>query len=198
MGFESKRESLDNRTPENHSNLMQRERQRPGTRVILSIGTAALAITVLTSYSTNLTNENAKLADQLIAAEDDQSMAAEKMTVTKYPELSDGEGKNIMIRINNDGSSISTYRYVLLYCVSDGCQTNSGVPIMNPSSVSPAPPVSMAPGDAKEIQVGPVADGLTYRIELITERGNIIRTSECTTNFAMKTCENPVEVVENQ
>ena len=182
----------------NNVDRLQRQPKASRTIIIALIGAAVLAITLLTSYSTSLQSDKAKLADQLAAAEDDRNKLLEKMVVTNYVKLSDGESKNLKIRISNDGPIITTYQYILLYCLSEGCTTSPGAPVANPNSVIPAPPVAMAPGEVKEIEVGPVIDGLTYRAEVITERGNIMSTSDCVVDLAKQTCESPSEVAKNQ
>jgi hypothetical protein len=157
-----------------------------------------LIITVLAAFSSVLLNDNAKLAGQLAAAESDLDRASEKLTVTRYPDLSE-EGKNLRILVSNNGQIPAAYQYVLLYCVTElGCPTSPGVPLINPLSIEPAPPTTLAPGESREIQVGPVADGLSYRIDVITERGNIASTVECRVDLTKKTCQNSSEVVEIQ
>lgn len=179
---------------------MNSTRQRPvRTLVIAGVGAGALIITVLVSLSTSLLNDNANLVRQLVAAEGDLDKAAEKMTVTRYDALSVGDGSNIKIKVSNNGQLSTAYQYVLLYCISnEGCPANPGVPIINALSIEPAPPIVLGPGESREFQVGPVADGLTYRVDVITERGNILSTGECTTDLARQICEGPSEAVEIQ
>ena len=174
------------------NNISQSGRRVSINTVMLGmIGAAVLIITVLISYSTRLVDENARLTGQVVAVEDDRIKSLEKISVTKYLQLSDGESGNIKIQIRNDGPTAAAYQYVLLYCVSQGC-AESRAPLINPSSVIPAPPIGLGPSESREIEVGPVSDGLAYRVDVVTEQGNIVSTDECKANLAKQICESSI------
>ena len=173
------------------TNIMTSTRHQRGVGAIITgiIGATALTMTLLISFSTGILSDNTKLANQLAAAEADRDKASEMLLVTKSIALSEGDASNLKIRISNDGSAIAAYQYVLLYCLSsDGCASNAGAPIVNAASIVPAPPVALAPGEETVIQVGPVLDGLVYRVDVITERGNIVTTGECKVDSAKQIC----------
>lgn len=140
---------------------------------------AIMVTTVLVYFMTILSNEKAKTSYELEAAQTNQEQAAEKALMVRATQLS---GNNIAIRIDNEGSLPLIMSRLLLYCISATC------PSPEPDIESPA--VTLNGGQSHSRQVGPVIDGRTYRIDVITERGNIVSAKECKVNIGTGVCEN--------
>lgn len=160
----------------------RKERRAVGAIIGGVILAAIMVTTVLVYFLTILNNEKAKTAYELDAAQTNQDQAAEKMLVVRATELS---STNIAIRIDNEGSQSLVLSKLLLYCISAGCPSP---PSPEPSIESPA--LTLNGGESNSRLIGPVQNGLTYRIDVISERGNIVSAKECKVNFGAGICEN--------
>jgi hypothetical protein len=156
----------------------RKERRAVGAIIGGVILAAIMVTTVLVYFLTILNNEKAKTGYELDAAQANQEQAAEKMIVVRATELS---GTNISIRIDNEGSQSLILSKLLVYCISAGC------PSPEPSVESPGLTLNGGESDSRLV---PVQNGLTYRIDVISERGNIVSAKECKVNFGTGICEN--------
>lgn len=155
------------------------------------VAVSALIIIGLVSYSISVISDNHRLSDRLANSSYYIEKAAEKTLLTRYDALVSSQTDdtyNIMIRLSNEASIQTTYRYFLLYCISSECTIQD--PLVNPTSIESIP-FSLEPGNQKSIEVGPVTNDLIYRIDVITDNGNIISSGECKADLIARTCQGP-------
>ncbi|MGI0026014.1 MAG: hypothetical protein ACREA4_12840, partial [Nitrososphaera sp.] len=152
-------------------------RQRRGVGAIIGgvILVAILLTTVLVYFITILNNEKARTSYEFLALQAEQDKSAEKLTASRDTDLVDSGGTlYIHTRTSNNGSLPLIVSRAVMYCISaSGCPTPND-PVDDGTSVT------LNPGEPSSRNVGPISNGLTYRVDLITERGNIVTTRECT------------------
>jgi hypothetical protein len=175
-------------TNQYNSSNFARERRGVGAIIGGVILAAILLTTVMVYFITILNNEKAKTSYEILASQATQDKAAEKFTVPRAHDLSDFGGDfHINIQISNNGSLPLVVSKILLYCTSVvGCPTLD--PVEN--AANPSAPVTLNAADVEPILVGPVADALTYRIDVISERGNIVAAKECQVDLTGQICSN--------
>jgi hypothetical protein len=148
--------------------------------------TAILVTSVFAFFFTILQNEQARAGYQIQATQADQDQSTEIFTVDRDEGLVNvGGNLYIRIHINNEGPLPLRYSHLLLYCISGTCPSPD--PIENPASVVPALPQTLNAGESSDdrpgsedgIEVGPVLNEAKYRIDVISERGNIVSAIEC-------------------
>jgi hypothetical protein len=172
-----------NNLPANKRN----RRQRRGVGAIIGgvILAAILLTTVLVYFITILNNEKTRTSYEFLALDAYQNKAAEDLTAFRDTGLTESGGSfYIHTRMSNNGSMPVIMSKAVMYCVSA-----SGCPIPNDPIVE-SNPVTLNAGEPHEMDVGPVSNTLTYRVDIITDRGNIINTVECTVDTAAKICAN--------
>lgn len=153
---------------------------------------AGLVIVGLVFYSFQVVDDNNRLSQQLAQILPYAEQGIEKTDLIRFDQLAgSGSGKfNMMVRISNQAPISTSYPYVLLYCTSaPGCSGTSGDPVINPASITFSVPLTLEAGEQIDLPIGPIDDGLTYRIDVITERGNVVSTDECMANVAEQICE---------
>ena len=140
---------------------------------------AILLTTVLVYFITIQNNEKTKSSYEIKAAQASQDKQAEKYAVLRDTGLS---GNNLSVSINNEGSLPMVVSKVLLYCISAGCTS--------PEPVEIPPSLTLNAGESTTRLAGPVSDALTYRVDVISERGNIVSALECTVDATAHVCKN--------
>lgn len=180
--------SNNRRSVRGSANGTGRRKQRGVGAVIGGVILAAILLTtVLVYFMTILNNEKSKASYEILSSQDSQDKAAENFLVTRDENLSGG---NIRIHITNEGSLSTIISKILLYCISSAPGCDSPDPaIINPSSNPDEPSVTLNAGENHIQEIGPVNDGLTYRIDVISERGNIVSAVECTVDASAGICE---------
>jgi len=161
-------------------------KQRRGVAGVIA-GVFFMAIilsTVAVYFVLTLTNERARASYEIQSQQENQAKVAEKLEVVRDEALDcDPAPCMITVYITNEGTLPLVNTNVLLYCTDTACP-----PIPGPPGTDPNDPVEQLPLDinndpipltlnAKERNtrtVGPVDDTLTYRVDVITERGNIV------------------------
>lgn len=157
-------------------------RERRGVAAVIGgvILAAILLTTVLVYFITILNNEKAKTSYELQSSQDNQAKNAEKLSVIRDHDLT--ATNNIRIHTANEGSLSSVVSKVLLYCISAGCAS--------PDPIISSPSITLNAAEVDLRDVGPVTNNLTYRIDVISERGNIVSAQECTVDTTAKICNN--------
>ena len=165
----------------NPINQKRGRRERRGVGAIIGgvILMAILLTTVLVYFITIQDNEKAKTSYEIKAAQASQDKQAEKYAVLRDTGLS---GNNLSVSINNEGSMPMVVSKVLLYCISAGCTS--------PEPVEIPPSLTLNAGESTTRLAGPVSNTLTYRVDVISERGNIVSAIECTVDATAKVCKN--------
>ncbi|MEO9363232.1 MAG: hypothetical protein ABI348_04955 [Nitrososphaera sp.] len=165
----------------NPINQKRGRRERKGVGAIMGgvILMAILLTTVLVYFITIQNNEKTKTSYEIKAAQATQDKQAEKYAVLRDTGLS---GNNLSVSIDNEGSLPMVVSKVLLYCVSAGCTS--------PEPVEIPPSLTLNAGESTTRLAGPVSDALTYRVDVISERGNIVSALECTVDAAANVCKN--------
>jgi archaellum component FlaF (FlaF/FlaG flagellin family) len=170
-------------------------RERRGVGAIIGgvILAAILLTTVMVYFITILNNEKAKTSYEMISSEVTQDKAEETFLISRAHEI-DGNTDRISIRVSNNGSISLIASKILVYCISAGCvnpdPTDTSVTPPPPITAIPPVPITLNAAEAVSVQVGPVFDALTYRIEVVSERGNIVAANECMVNLTLNICEN--------
>ena len=149
--------------------------ERRGVGAIIGgvILAAIMVTTVLVYFLTILNNDKAKTGYELEASQLNQEKAAEKMIIARNTDLT--ADNKIAIRVDNEGSLPLIMSRLLLYCISATCPT--------PAPTEELPALTLNGGKSDSREVGPVVNGLTYRIDIISERGNIVSAKECKVNI---------------
>ena len=169
------------------SNFIKR-RRAVGAIIGGVILAAILLTTVMVYFITILNNEKAKTSYELLASQANQDKAAEKFTVPRAHKLvGSGGSSNIEIQVANNGSLPLVLSKVLLYCTSaTGCPS----PDPSDSATNSTMPKTLNAAEVMGIQVGPVSANLHYRVDVISERGNIVAAKECNVDPTETICEN--------
>ena len=169
-------------------------------RAAMVILGGALVVTLVGAYMSMILTDNESLTSELKSAKADRDQSMEKLTAVRYNELAGYDGfapfhdsDNLKIKIVNDGPSPAGIRYLLLYCISDeGCPRANDVPDIKSPLNNPTHDgssiVMLNPGETTTIQLGPVLDGMRYRADIITDRGNILHTENCMVDLAYHVC----------
>ncbi len=162
-------------------------RQRRGVGAIIGgvILAAILVTTVLVYFITILNNEKTRTSYEILASQVEEQKSAEKLTAARDTDLINSGGNlYINTRMSNNGSLPLIVSRAVMYCVSaSGCPTPN-----DPTDDSTS--VTLNPGEPSSRNVGPVSNTLTYRVDFITERGNIVATRECTVDSTLEICSN--------
>jgi hypothetical protein len=126
-------------------------------------------------FVTIANNDKTKAGYELRASQADSDKETEGFVVSRNYAISGG---NLNIMVNNTGPIPMVVSHWLLYCVSGSGCSNPLVPVAKSD-----PPLSLTlnAGESSPAQtVGPVTSGNTYRIDVISQRGNIVSAGLCT------------------
>jgi hypothetical protein len=153
--------------------------QRRGVGAIIGgvILAAILVTTVLVYFVTILNNEKAKTGYEIQAQQEDRNKDTENFTVNRATSVSGG---NLAFDVDNRGPIPLVVSQVLLYC-EQGC---GSVPAPSTPKEILSPDEVLSPGDMYSSSAGSgdlISDGShKYRIDVISDRGNIISSIPCT------------------
>lgn len=135
---------------------------------------AILLTTVLLYFLTLLSNDQRRASYDIELAQESQDRALEKIVAANTGLIDDPPGfppgKYMNSVIKNDGSLSTVVSYSVLYCTDGTCPID---PVEDNSAITL---------NAKETAariMGPVNPGNSYRVDFITERGNIFYTQDC-------------------
>jgi hypothetical protein len=169
----------------NRNTIDSRRRRGVGTIIGGVILTAIILTSVLVFFVTILNNEKARTSYEIQSSLVNQDKEAETLTAVRATNLVENGGDLfINTRITNNGSLSSSISQAVLYCVNaTGCPNPN-----NPAVDSTYTTLNAGEGITKTM--GPVDDGLDYRVDFITERGNIVSTVVCTVDETLKLCVN--------
>jgi hypothetical protein len=160
-------------------------RERMGVGAIIGgvILVAILLTAVSLYYTTILDNDKRKATYDIQSAQANQDKSAEKMIAFRDQALfTNSTGSYINALITNDGSLPLIVSYSALYCTD--CPT-PGDPVLDDATFT------LNAKDATTRHVGPVTeDGQSYRVDFISERGNIVSTFDCVIDLAAEMCTN--------
>jgi hypothetical protein len=154
---------------------------------------AILISTVLVYFVMIINNEKAKASYEQLSTQSDQNKAAENLTAIRDHTLTGCPANcHIGVELRNNGSSSVVVTNVLLYCTSA-----VGCPGANPHETQSSqitPPKTLNAGQIDTITVGnpqfTITNSLIYRVDLLTESGNIVSTTECKVDSAAAICSN--------
>jgi hypothetical protein len=161
-------------------------RDRRGVGAIMGgvLLVAILLTTMLLYFITILDNDQRRASYDIQSAQVNQDKSAEALEASRDQDLfTNGTGSYINAVLNNDGSLPLIVSYAALFCIDDDCPTPNNPIIAQTDKTL----------NAKEVttrHVGPVSDDLNYRVDFITERGNIVSTEECVVDLAAGICTN--------
>ena len=163
------------------ASFKNKRRERRGVAAVIGgvILTAILLTSVLTYFIVILDNDRARKSYEIFATDAAQERGAEVYSVLQQETL---VGTDLKVNITNDGSLPIVVSQVVLYCTSAAC------PSSEPDIDSNAETLNAK--EETDRDVGPITltDGLTYRVDVISDRGNIISTEECTVDATAGTC----------
>jgi len=150
-----------------------RNKTRRGVGAIIGgvILVAILLSTVSVFFVTMLQNDRAKTGYEIQSQQDSRDKDIEEFSVIRFI-----EGGVLKFNVTNTGPIPIVESHWAAYCVSPSC-TNKAVPVFSAAS-----PISLTlnPGDVDiGRQVGTVTTGNNYVIQVISERGNIVSTTDC-------------------
>lgn len=153
----------------NRSKLNKGSRRTRGVAGIISgvILVAILMTSVLVYFVTIANNDKAKTGYEIAAHDEDVKKATEKYTAT-ITSIANG---NLTVTIDNNGPIPTRTSQMILYCT-DGTTCTPTVPLTTTTISS-----TVNPGNSTDQSIGPVLSGNTYRVDVISERGNIISIS---------------------
>ena len=168
---------------------IRRSRSRSGVGVIIGgvIVFSIILSTVLLFILSVTDNQRAKTGFEILAAQANQDKSAEDLTALRENDLlvdppGYPAGSYIDTTAVNEGSLPLVVSHTALYCLSAaGCPSPNDPVIGSPSITLNSKETAAAP-------IGPVSDALSYRVDYITERGNIVSTSECLVDLAALVC----------
>lgn len=142
-----------------------------------------LVTTVLLYYVSILDNDQRKASYEIQSAQNDMNKASENLAAFRDQDLAVvGPDSYINTYMSNDGSLPLIVTHTLLYCVDPSCPASDPVVSNNPMTLNGK--------EQTNAQIGPVSDALTYRVDFITERGNIVSTPECDVDLTQSICTN--------
>jgi hypothetical protein len=143
---------------------------------------AILLTSMLLYFITILDNDQRRASYDIQSAQINQEKAAEALKASRDRNLfTNGTGTYINTVIINDGSIPIVLDVAALHCTD--CPSPNDLTVVDRSITL----------NAKEVVsqlVGPVTDGTSYRVDLITERGNIVSTEECAVDIGSGICTN--------
>jgi hypothetical protein len=143
-----------------------------------------LVTTVLLYYVSILDNDKRKASYEIQSAQTDMNKAAENLKVFRDQDLVViAPNSYINTFMSNDGSLPLIITHTLLYCLDTGCPTPND-PVVSET------PLTLNGKEQANTPVGPVSNGLTYRVDFITERGNVVSTPECDVDLTQGICTN--------
>src|SRR5574341_378135 len=168
----------------------RRSKSRRGVGVIIGgvIVFAIILSTVLLFILSVTDNQRAKTGFEIQAAQANQDKDSEDLTAVREEDLIENPPSSGTFYINtiakNEGSLPLVVTHTALYCLSA-----SGCPSPNdPTIVQLAPSLTLNSKEATTRTIGPVTDALEYKVDYITERGNIVSTTECLVDLATQVC----------
>lgn len=168
----------------NHTKSKTSVRSRRGVAGIISgvILVGVLLTSVLVYFITIANNDKARAGYEIAAHDEDAKKATEQYNVS----VASVSGNNLNVNIGNQGPIPLRASQMILYCI-EGAGCAPTVPI-NATAIA----MTVNTGSSTVQSIGPVASGKTYRVDVISERGNII-SSSC--NFNGTGCAVPVTPV---
>ena len=180
----------------NKNNNLAKDPNRRGRRgvgaIVGGVILAAILFTTVLIYFLNVVEiQKAKAGYDIHSTQNLQEKSVENLLAFRDHDLFTNSSSYIRTVMSNNGSLGLVVSYSLLYCTSGGACPPIGP--LKPNISDPQEnnsPVTLNPGDANIRLMGPVADGLTYRMDLITERGNVVASKECTVDLFNKICGN--------
>jgi hypothetical protein len=160
-------------------------RKRRGVGAIIGgvILIAILLTTVFLYFMTVLNNEQRRVSYDIETAQDNQDKALEKLVATNTGVFVNATGTFMNSVMKNEGSLSLVVSHTALYCIDCPSPNN---PQLDGSDVTL---------NAKETAlriVGPVVPTNTYRVDFITERGNIFYTQDCLVGVSELSCEDSI------
>jgi hypothetical protein len=153
-------------------------RERHGVGVIIGgvILAAILLTSVFTFYITILNNDKAKSSYEIQSQQETRNKETEDYLVDRDVTITAG---SVAVDVINTGSIPMVASHALLYCSSGASCTNTGIPIQDQDITS-----VLNPGESLSMTVGGVGAtmvaGNTYTINVVSERGNILSSTNCT------------------
>ena len=136
---------------------------------------AILTTSVLVYFVTIANNEKTKTGLELNALSGANEKQTEKYLVSRNSTITAG---NLGVQIINNGPIPMVASTMLVYCTNGlGC-TDPRAPTPMPLT----PPLTLNAGESSPQQMIPVSNGNSYRIDVISERGNIVSSTECIVN----------------
>jgi hypothetical protein len=163
-------------------------RDRRGVGAIMGgvLLVAILLTTMLLYFITILDNDQRRASYDIQSAQINSDKGAESLKATRDQNLfTNVTGSYINTLMSNDGSLPLIVSYSGLYCLDAGCPTPN-----NPLTARVDDTLNAK--EASTLLVGPVTDGLNYRVDLITERGNVVSTEECAVDLGSGICTNDI------
>ena len=162
----------------NRRNLKSSSRRGVGAIIGGVILVAILLTTVLLYFITVLNNDQRRASYDIETAQENQDKALEKLVAANTGVFTNATGKYMNSIMKNDGSLSLVVSYSALHCL-DCVSPND--PILNNN------PITLNSKETFSRPVGPVMDN-KYRVDYITERGNIFYTQDCVVGATTLTC----------
>lgn len=126
-----------------------------------------LVTSVLAYFVTIANNDKARTGYELTALEEDRKKATEVYSVTNA-----ANGGSLDVTVQNNGPIPIRASQMILYCTD--CP-NPDLPAVSPVALG----ITVNPGSSTVQSIGPVSSGSDYRVDVISERGNIVSTPIC-------------------
>ena len=123
-----------------------------------------LLTSVLVYFITIANNDKARAGYEIAAHDEDAKKATEQYNVS----VASVSGNNLNVNIGNQGPIPLRASQMILYCI-EGAGCAPTVPI-NATAIA----MTVNTGTPTVQSIGPVASGKPYRVDVISERGNII------------------------
>ena len=149
---------------------------------------AILLSTVLVFFVIIMQNDKAKATYEAESQQATQDKSAEKLIVVKDDTLTGCPANcQMTVHTTNQASDPIVISKVLLYCTDNsGCPAIPGGDPNDP--VNQGAPATLNTNSMDTRTVGALGDNLHYRVDVITERGNIVSTLECIVDVAAQLC----------
>lgn len=148
-------------------------KKRRGIAVVIGgvILVGILLSTVFAFYVTILQNDRAKTAYEIQSQQDNSDKDLEEFAVIRFI-----ESGVLKFNVTNTGPIPMVESHWAMYCVSASCP-DPAIPV---SSATAPLSLTLNPGEVDiGRQIGAVTTGDTYVIQVISERGNIVSTTDC-------------------
>lgn len=139
-----------------------------------------LLTSVLVYYLSIANNDKAKTSYEIAAHDEDVKKATEQYKVS----ATTISGADLDVNIANEGPIPIRASQMVLYCI-EGTGCTPTVPIATTTTSS-----TVNTGTSITQSIGPVASGNTYRIDVISERGNIVSAEPCIVEDNPLICKN--------